>query len=61
LEITSKEFFYTTADNEDCYFTGERQMGETTVLVEYLPSGNYQVIDGELFLIVDGVPSFEKD
>lgn len=58
MDYLSEQLFFTTADDERNYFTGEQQapppkFNPNTIL----PPGNYRVVDGCLYRVVDWVPS----
>lgn len=55
IEYTNPQFTWTTADDELHLFSGEISEPLFERDAE-LPSGQYRVVDGQLFLIVDGVP-----
>jgi len=50
---TVKEMFFTTADIERCYFSGEVSEQYPTELPG-LPAGLYRVVGGVLYQIVPG-------
>ena len=46
----------TTAEDEHNYFTGQPEGSVQPTPNEILPPGNYRVIDGRLYRIVDSLP-----
>lgn len=45
-----------TADEESYYFTGEQTNSSSLEFEKVFPSGVYRVLDGKLYMIVEGVP-----
>lgn len=58
MDYHSEQLFLTTADDERDYFTGEQEAAPPRFNPNVvLPPGVYRVIDGELYRIVDWIPS----
>jgi len=45
-----------TADEESYYFTGEQVISSSLEFEKVFPSGVYRVLDGKLYMIVEGIP-----
>ena len=56
--FTQEFFTTTTAEDQNNYFSGIAQSTHGRYLDNgnKLPSGNYKIVDGELFRIVSGLP-----
>lgn len=56
-EFKGGQISFSTAEEEEFYFTGGLAAAHTLDPSVVLPPGTYRVIDGELFLIVAGTPA----
>ena len=55
-EFRRGQISFSTAEEEEFYFTGGLAAAHVFDVNVVLPPGTYRVIDGELFRIVAGVP-----
>ena len=55
-KLVTEQMSVTTADDENNYFTGQPQASVEPTPSEILPPGNYRVIAGYLYRVVDSVP-----